>query len=483
MGGGDQPPFRADGGAASSSEAVDAAVELRVGEDRLDDRLALAVELAAALAGEDPAHERVKAAVPTRAGPLSALGVRRDQHRDSAVDDVLHLLLMPVAGVGEQHLRDLGDAGGVQFALSGVEHRFQVPEVRRDGHHLGGDHDLVLVGDGLRVVALQKPAAARALDDVRVRVGEVDLALRCRGGRVRVRRSAEAAPVFHPPRPVALVGAVRAHLGPQLLIEAPLGFLETLAAATRNRPRLLGAMLLQLALGLAQPRPPFPGAQLLGQLVAARLAVKLVLGGVDRLGFFEDLARELLVIDIRVAARVARQLRPVDGNHADAREALLRAQRQHLAEQARDRLLVTLDEPRDRRVIGPLLRRQHAERDILLAAALDRARGPRPACVGVEQQRHHHRRVIRWPTAAVETIGRIERVQLHLADGVDDEPREVVPRQPIPHIRRHQKRLITITRDEALSHHQMVLNAPDSTPTYATASPQSRSAYSWSTLT
>jgi hypothetical protein len=48
---GDQSPFGADGGSASSSEAVDAAVELGVGEDRLDDRLALAVELAAAVAG------------------------------------------------------------------------------------------------------------------------------------------------------------------------------------------------------------------------------------------------------------------------------------------------------------------------------------------------------------------------------------------------------------------------------------------------
>jgi hypothetical protein len=47
----DQSPFRAHGGSAASSEAVDPAVELRVGEDRLDDRLALAVELAAAVAG------------------------------------------------------------------------------------------------------------------------------------------------------------------------------------------------------------------------------------------------------------------------------------------------------------------------------------------------------------------------------------------------------------------------------------------------
>jgi hypothetical protein len=55
---------------------------------------------------------------------------------------------------------------GVELALGRVEHRFQVPEVGRDGHHLGGDHDLVLVGDRLRVVALQEPATARALDHV-----------------------------------------------------------------------------------------------------------------------------------------------------------------------------------------------------------------------------------------------------------------------------------------------------------------------------
>src|SRR4051794_28294848 len=66
VGGGDQSPFRADRAAASSSEAIDAAVELRVGEDRLDHRLALAVELAAGLGRQDSAHEGVKAAVPAR---------------------------------------------------------------------------------------------------------------------------------------------------------------------------------------------------------------------------------------------------------------------------------------------------------------------------------------------------------------------------------------------------------------------------------
>ncbi len=32
-----------------------------------------------------------------------------------------------------------------------------MPEVRGGGHHLGRDHDLMLVGDGLRVVALDEP--------------------------------------------------------------------------------------------------------------------------------------------------------------------------------------------------------------------------------------------------------------------------------------------------------------------------------------
>jgi hypothetical protein len=46
--GGDQSPFGAGGSAAATLEAVDAAVELRVGEDRLDHLLAFAIETGAA---------------------------------------------------------------------------------------------------------------------------------------------------------------------------------------------------------------------------------------------------------------------------------------------------------------------------------------------------------------------------------------------------------------------------------------------------
>lgn len=51
--------------------------------------------------------------------------------------------------------------------------------------------------------------------------------------------------------------------------------------------------------------------------------------------------------------------------------------------------------------------------------------------------------------------------QVHLANGVNDKPRQVLLRQPVAHVRRHQKRLIAITRDEALPHPDMVLTPPD----------------------
>src|SRR5918995_4106273 len=92
VGGGDQSPFRADGAASSSSEAVQAAVELHLREHGLDHRLALAVELAAAIGGEDAAHLVVVAAVPVAPRGPAAAGVGRDENLDAALGDALHLL-------------------------------------------------------------------------------------------------------------------------------------------------------------------------------------------------------------------------------------------------------------------------------------------------------------------------------------------------------------------------------------------------------
>jgi hypothetical protein len=61
----------------------------------------------------------------------------------------------------------------------------------------------------------------------------------------------------------------------------------------------------------------------------------------------------------------------------------------------------------------------------------------------------------------VLAIGGVERRQIHLRHGIEHKPRQVALRQLIPHIRRHQKRLPTVTLDEVLSHAGMVVTASD----------------------
>jgi hypothetical protein len=53
------------------------------------------------------------------------------------------------------------------------------PEVGRGGHHLGRDHSVLLVSDGLSVVALDDEPPQR-FHDARLRVAEVDPTRRCR---------------------------------------------------------------------------------------------------------------------------------------------------------------------------------------------------------------------------------------------------------------------------------------------------------------
>ena len=96
---------------------------------------------------------------------------------------------------------------------------------------------------GARVVqgvsaAIMAPTAlwhpsARCLDVARIRVGDVDLALRQRRRRVGLGRTvrAEAAAVLHAPVPsVVLVGLVGPALDPVLFFETTLGLFETVRA-------------------------------------------------------------------------------------------------------------------------------------------------------------------------------------------------------------------------------------------------------------
>jgi hypothetical protein len=93
--------------------------------------------------------------------------------------------------------------------------------------------------------------------------------------------------------------------------------------------------------------------------------------------------------------------------------------------------------------------------------ALDRARRALLGGVGVEQERDHHRRLIRGAAMAIGAVIRIEAVEIHLRHRLEHEPRQVILGQPLTQRRRQQKRLLTITRDEVLGHHRIVFSGPD----------------------
>jgi hypothetical protein len=123
VGGGDQPPFTSAGGSSSSLEAIDATVELRVGEDGLDQFVAFGVQRGADVGREDAAYEGVASAVPARAGVFAFAGVGRDEHGDVVERELVDLDLVPVAGVGDDNLSGSVDSGSMQFAFGGGDHR------------------------------------------------------------------------------------------------------------------------------------------------------------------------------------------------------------------------------------------------------------------------------------------------------------------------------------------------------------------------
>ena len=219
-----------------------------------------------------------------------------------------------------------------------------------------------------------------------------------------------------------------------------------------GRPRLL-VRALTLSLGLAEELPPtLRGAQLLRQLIAALLAVELVLGLVGRPGLGQDLPGDLIegVIDLR--AGVPGDPGAIDRHHAGLDQARPVTQLQHLGEQIGQRPLMPTDKPRDRRMIGNQVARDHPVGHVLTAVTLDRPRRPHLGRKRVQDQRHQHRRLIRRATMTIEAVGGIESRQIHARHRVDDEPRQMIGRQPLPDIRRQQEPLLATALNEVLRH-------------------------------
>jgi hypothetical protein len=125
---------------------------------------------------------------------------------------------------------------------------------------------------------------------------------------------------------------------------------------------------------------------------------------------------------------------------------------------------VAHDEAGDRRVVGNPVGGDHPVGDVLAAVALDRARGALLGRIRIKQQRDHHRGLIGRAAVAVCAVVGVELVEVHLLDGLDHKPRQVVLGQPLAQRRRHQKRLLTSTLDEVEGHGRIVFAPPDGPP-------------------
>jgi hypothetical protein len=68
-------------------------------------------------------------------------------------DDLVHMLLVPVASVSGDCLRQLIDPCPLELAQGGGGHRVKLREVGREVGDLRGQDDVLLVDGGLSVVA------------------------------------------------------------------------------------------------------------------------------------------------------------------------------------------------------------------------------------------------------------------------------------------------------------------------------------------
>jgi len=131
-------------------------------------------------------------------------------------------------------------------------------------------------------------------------------------------------------------------------------------------------------------------------------------------------------------------------------------QRQHLHEQPPDLGAVPPDELPDRLVTGRRPAADHPAAHIIHARRGDLPRRPDPLDIAVQQQRRHHRRVIRGLPLPVGPVRRREPGQVQLPGHLDHPPGQVTRRQPGPDIGRQQAALIVINRTKPSSHNSII---------------------------
>jgi hypothetical protein len=119
--------------------------------------------------------------------------------------------------------------------------------------------------------------------------------------------------------------------------------------------------------------------------------------------------------------------------------------------------------PVDRHMVRGEIGADHPISHVLPALPLDPPRGPLPPAIRVQDQRHHHRRVIRRATPPIRSIPRIKHRQVHLRDHIQQTPRQMPFGQPLLQRRRHQESLLTINSNEVLGHARNRLPRPGQT--------------------
>ncbi len=200
------------------------------------------------------------------------------------------------------------------------------------------------------------------------------------------------------------------------------------------------------------------------QLVAAHLGAMLgVLGGVSGLRLGQpalDLGRERrlgrchpAIAHRLVLARVGLELGAVERDVAKPDQPRLPAQPQDLHEQRRQRRQMALPEVADGAEIRPLQAGHRHDVEPLLAAPGDPPRGVDALGVGIEQQRHHHRRVVGRLAALLPLVGLDDRRKVQLAaHQLAHQMRRMARRHEVVDRRRQQPDLIHVPRPKGLAH-------------------------------
>jgi len=152
----------------------------------------------------------------------------------------------------------------------------------------------------------------------------------------------------------------------------------------------------------------------------------------------------------------------VEGHVAQAQQARLLAQPQHLHKQARQCIEMNEAEITDPAVVRLLVAGEHAEGGILPAGPLDPARGGDADAVGVEQQHHHHPRLIGLdPTRIPRLVDRIDRREIQFGGHVQQEEHQMVRWQPLHRRGRQQQRLLRVPGTEGFGLAHAPFSRPD----------------------